>query len=132
MSPTPDEFAEEPAETAAANRDYNPAAAAATEPDEHPDAQISVANGASLQSPAFLTSLVKWHPAIGGFQFLADCFHGRKGDGIEPAHQRFTQTYKDFKPLFWICVVIDVLLMVAVLSGLGAVATRIAYITLFQ
>ncbi|AKV58888.1 hypothetical protein [Corynebacterium riegelii] len=81
-----------------------------------------------VNSPAFLMSWVKWHPAIGTFQFLADC----ATSSDDPPYVRFN-TARDMWPKFyWLCVIVDFLVMVAILVGLGVVACRVIVMTLFS
>lgn len=94
----------------------------------HPTADLPDTKNQSLTSPTFLMSFVKWHPAIGAFQFLADCFH----PASMPPNERFERTYERFRILFWICILIDFCVMLLILIGLGLIATRVAWLTLMQ
>ena len=80
-----------------------------------------------INSPTFLTALVKWHPAIGAFQFLADCTNSSE----EPPDVRFNKAREEWKKLFWLCVTVDLILMCAVLFMLGVIAVRVIYLTIF-
>ena len=81
-----------------------------------------------VNSPAFLMSWVKWHPAIGTFQFLADC----ASSSDDPPHVRFNSARDMWPCLFWLCVIVDFLVMIAILAGLGVVAYRVIEMTLFS
>lgn len=78
-------------------------------------------------SPAFLTAMVKWHPAIGSFQFLADCTN----PSSDAPDIRFNRAIERWPCLFWYCVVVDAIVMLAILSGLGFIAIRVIMLTLF-
>lgn len=102
-------------------------AAQAKQPHPSPDPPAT-AMQKPVNSPAFLMSWVKWHPAIGTFQFLADC----ASSSDDPPHVRFN-TARDMWPwLFWLCVIVDFLVMVAILVGLAVVACRVIEMTLFS
>lgn len=81
-----------------------------------------------VNSPAFLMSWVKWHPAIGTFQFLADC----ATSSDDPPHVRFNTARDMWPKLYWLCVAVDFLVMVAILVGLAVVACRVIVMTLFS
>ncbi|CAB0735801.1 hypothetical protein FRC0140_00396 [Corynebacterium diphtheriae] len=96
---------------------------------DHPSPSMSGGDNVNLHSAAFLMGLTRWHPAIGFFQFLADC-HYPRGEDTLPS-DRFSATRDTYPKTYWACVIIDMMLLVAVLIGLGIIATRIGYITLF-
>lgn len=127
--PEETDFSELEADAAKTDIDNDPAAIKASrEKDEHPDAHMQHANGAAINSPAFLTSLVRWHPAVGSFQFLADCHYPKD---MKP-HLRFTNYAESHQRLLNFCIIIDFIVMVAVLIGLAFIASRVAWITLFD
>ncbi|WP_276923330.1 hypothetical protein [Corynebacterium pyruviciproducens] len=82
----------------------------------------------SVSSPVFLTGLVKWHPAIGSFQFLADCTN----PADMPADQRFNNAIERWKCLFYICLFVDFIVMATILAGLGIIAFKVIQATLFS
>lgn len=84
-------------------------------------------DGETVQSPSFLLGLTKWHPAIGTFQFLSDCLYPQS----MPPNERFSATRDAHPWLFKTCLFIDFLVLLTVLLGLAAIATRIIYITIF-
>ncbi|PFG27429.1 Uncharacterised protein [Corynebacterium renale] len=88
---------------------------------------LSTAMQKPVGSPAFLTALVKWHPAIGCFQFLADCTN----PSSDAPDIRFNQALERWPRLFWFCIIVDKIVMLAVLAGLGIIASRVIYLTLF-
>ncbi|WP_368267017.1 hypothetical protein [Corynebacterium ulcerans] len=96
---------------------------------DHPNAGPSGGDNTNLHSAAFLMGLTRWHPAIGFFQFLADC-HYPRGENTLPS-DRFSATRDAYPKTYWLCVLIDMTLLIAVLIGLAIIATRIGYITLF-
>lgn len=95
----------------------------------HPEAEPKPNGNESLSSPTFLMSFARWHPAVGAYQWLADCHYPVS---TMPPHERFQTFRAKHKWLFWVSVVIDMIVMLAVLVGLGAIAARVIYITLFQ
>ncbi|WP_293768083.1 hypothetical protein [uncultured Corynebacterium sp.] len=95
----------------------------------HPDSEPANNGAESLTSPSFLMSFTRWHPAIGSFQWLADCHYPRD---TMPAHERFNNFRDNHAWLFWLAVAIDIIVMIAVLLGLAIIAGRVIYITLWQ
>lgn len=93
----------------------------------HPSFEPEINGSGNINSAAFLMGLVKWHPAIGSFQFLADCHYPQT---MMPS-ERFSATRDAYKLLFWVCVLIDTVVMLTILVGLGVIAGRIIYMTLF-
>lgn len=92
----------------------------------HPEFEPKI-NGDAIQSPSFLLGLVRWHPAIGTFQFLSDCLYPQS---MAP-HERFSATRDAHPKWFTTCVIIDFMVLIAILLGLGTIAVRIIYITIF-
>jgi putative membrane protein len=95
----------------------------------HPEAQPAPQGTESLSSPSFLMSFTRWHPALGTFQWLADCQYPRH---TMPAHERFNNLRDKHKRLYWTSVVIDYLVMLAILVGLASIAVRVIWITLWD
>lgn len=95
----------------------------------HPEAQPAPQGTESLSSPSFLMSFTRWHPALGTFQWLADCQYPRH---TMPAHERFNNLRDKHKWLYWASVVIDYLVMLTILVGLAWIAARVIYITLWE
>ena len=95
----------------------------------HPEAQPASQGTESLSSPSFLMSFTRWHPALGTFQWLADCQYPRH---TMPAHERFNNLRDKHKWLYWTSVVIDYLVMLTILVGLAWIAARVIYITLWE
>lgn len=95
----------------------------------HPEAQPITQGTESLSSPSFLMSFTRWHPALGTFQWLADCQYPRD---TMPAHERFNNLRDNHKWLYWVSVVIDYTVMLAILAGLASIAVRVIYITLWE
>lgn len=95
-------------------------------PHPSPDPPAAVLNG-SINSPAFLTGLVKWHPAVGSFQYLADCC----APATLAPDQRFNQLATARPRFLAFCIFIDFVLMLIVLVGLSVIASRIIWMTLF-
>lgn len=111
VDPTPE------ARVAAREREPHPS------PDMRPD---SMRNGVS--SPAFLTGLVKWHPAVGSFQYLADCVYSAD----TPPHQRFTKLGERWPWLMWGCIALDFVYLIVVLLGLATISGLIVYKTIWD
>ncbi len=101
-------------------------AAAAREPHPSPDIPAAALNG-SINSPAFLTALVKWHPAVGAFQYLADCYY----PASTPPDKRFTQLSEARPKLLGFCIFVDFVVMLAILAALAVIAGRVVWMTLF-
>lgn len=118
----------EMAEPASRNVDPKRDAVAKADSYRHPEAEPKPNGNESLSSPSFLMSFARWHPAVGAYQWLADCHYPVK---TMAAHERFQKFRDKHNWLFWVAVVIDMLVMLVVLVGLGLVAARVIYITLF-
>lgn len=86
-----------------------------------PDAAIDKGVG----SPKFLTSLVKWHPALGFFQYLADCM----SPASMPPDERFNALAEKHKGLWWTCFIVDFISLIVTLLGLAAIAGLVVYKT---
>lgn len=93
----------------------------------HPDAYMSSTGKVSLSSPTSIMMLVKWHPGVGSFQFLADCTYPPS----LPPHERFCRLRDLHTKYYWTVIIIDLVVMLAVLTGLGTIAVRIIWTTLF-
>ncbi|OFL77575.1 hypothetical protein [Corynebacterium sp. HMSC077B05] len=115
----------------AANQDVKPQGTAVAKANNlrHPNSEPETKGSETLSSPSFLMSFTRWHPAVGSFQWLADCQYPRD---TMPAHERFNHFRDDHKWLYWTAVIIDVLVMLVVLVLLGIIAARVIYITLWQ
>ena len=93
----------------------------------HPDAYMIDTGKVSFSSPTSIMMLVKWHPGIGSFQFLADCTYPPS----LPPHERFCRLRDLHTKYYWTVIIIDLGVMLAVLTGLGTIAVRIIWTTLF-
>lgn len=115
----------------ASNQDVKPQEKAVKKAENlrHPEAQPASQGTESLSSPSFLMSFTRWHPALGTFQWLADCQYPRD---TMPAHERFNNLRDRHKRLYWISVVIDYLVMIVVLILLAVIAGSVIYITLWD
>lgn len=115
----------------ASNQDVKPQEKAVEKANilRHPEAQPVTQGTESLSSPSFLMSFTRWHPALGTFQWLADCQYPRD---TMPAHERFNNLRYNHKCLYWISVVIDYVVMLTILAGLAWIAARVIYITLWE
>ena len=115
----------------ASNQDVKPQEKAVEKANilRHPEPQPDTPGTESLSSPSFLMSFTRWHPALGTFQWLADCQYPRD---TMPAHERFNNLRDSHKCLYWISVLLDYLVMLTILAGLAWIAARVIYITLWE
>lgn len=90
---------------------------------EHPSAEVEFEDVQESTKPRALMALVKWHPGMLFFQFLADSFYPRT---TQP-DKRFNAMYERFKCLFWIFLALDVLVMVTVLLFIALLLIRIIF-----
>lgn len=82
-----------------------------------------------ISSPAFFTSLVKWRPAVGYFQYLADCTQPED----MPPDQRIHNLAGSSRlwTLFWgLCVVVDFAVLLLTIAAFAVVLYIIGVKTL--
>lgn len=116
-----------PAKAAEAGKDIDPATDSAIERRSHPNATPNGKDmNAGFQSPAFYTSLTRWHPGIAYFQFLSDNnFSAEWSPDI-----RFKNCIEQHPYLYRVCYCIDLIMMCVALIGLGILAAFIAWKTI--
>ena len=82
-----------------------------------------------ISSPAFFTSLVKWRPAVGYFQYLADCTQPEK----MPPDQRIHSLAGSSRSwaFFWgLCVFVDFAVLLSTIVAFAAVLYLVGVKTL--
>lgn len=117
-----------PATAAEADKPIDPNTESAAAPvDTHPSATPSEEElKAGINSPAFYTSLTRWHPGIGYFQFLSN----NEFPAAWPPDKRFNACIERHPHIYRACYLIDLIMMVIILIGLGVIAGFIAYKTI--
>ncbi|MHC9941635.1 hypothetical protein ACQX2H_09515 [Corynebacterium diphtheriae] len=120
-------FDKPPAKAAEENKDIDPATKRAIEKPEHPSATPSRKDiDSKFQSPAFYTSLTRWHPGIAYFQFLS----GNNFPAEWSPDKRFKNCIEQHLSLYKVCYWNDLIMMCSILTLMGIIATLIAYKTI--
>lgn len=113
------------------NKDVQPddkAAEVARVPHPSPDVPNSGLQQ-GISSPAFFTSLVKWRPVVGYFQYLADCTQPEK----MPPDQRIHNLAGSSRlwTFFWgLCVFVDFIVLLLTIVAFAVVLYTIGAKTL--
>jgi len=87
----------------------------------HPSSDPASNNGGPT-SPEFLIGLLKWHPFMAYFLFLADC----NFPNTMPPHERVRGTKAMHKVAYYASILLDYALMLVVLAFLAQVAFKVA------
>lgn len=87
----------------------------------HPNSDPASNNG-SPADPKFLIGLLKWHPFMAYFLFIADCNFPK----TMPPHERVRGTKATHKCSYFASIFLDYVLMLVVLVFLGWVAFKVA------